>query len=152
MGERRTQVNTDVLLLDSQLCFPLYACAREVVKRYKPFLDEIGLTYTQYITMMVLWEEKCASSKHIGERLFLDSGTLTPVLKKLEAMGLVTRERDREDERNLLVTLTEQGEALKTQAVTIPPRLGACLPVSPEDAMQLYLLLHRMLDALKESE
>ena len=152
MGERRTQVNTDVLLLDSQLCFPLYACAREVVKRYKPFLDEIGLTYTQYITMMVLWEERCASSKHIGERLFLDSGTLTPVLKKLEAMGFVTRERDREDERNLIVTLTEQGEALKTKAVTIPPRLGACLPVSLEDAMQLYLLLHRMLDALKESE
>ena len=119
MGERRTQVNTDVLLLDSQLCFPLYACAREVVKRYKPFLDEIGLTYTQYITMMVLWEERCVSSKHIGERLFLDSGTLTPVLKKLEVMGLVTRRRDPEDERNLIVTLTEQGDALKTQAFAV---------------------------------
>ena len=151
MDERTAQVNYDMLLLDSQLCFPLYACARELVKRYKPFLDEIGLTYTQYITMMVLWEEHSTSSKHLGLRLFLDSGTLTPVLKRLETMGYVNRERDNEDERNLIVTLTEEGECLKARAVSIPPRLGACLPLSPEDAMQLYTLLHRMLDSLREN-
>ena len=90
--------NTDAaLLLDNQLCFPLYACAREVVKRYRPMLDEIGLTYTQYIAMMVLWETNCISSKQLGRRLFLDSGTLTPVLKKLESMGYVNRKRDEKD-------------------------------------------------------
>ena len=97
----------DPLRLDSQLCFPLYACAREVVKRYKPFLDDIDLTYTQYVTMMVLWEKPSVTSKEIGERLHLDSGTLTPVIKKLAEKGLVTRRRYAEDERNLVVAITD---------------------------------------------
>ncbi len=139
----------DALLLDRQLCFPLYACAREVVKRYTPFLEEIGLTYTQYITMLVLWETPSMTSKQIGKRLRLDSGTLTPVLKKLEQRGLILRRRDASDERNLLVELTEEGSALRERAVEIPPRVGACLNLKPEDAMQLYTLLHRMLDGLE---
>ena len=139
----------DALLLDRQLCFPLYACAREVVKRYTPFLEEIGLTYTQYITMLVLWETPSMTSKQIGKRLRLDSGTLTPVLKKLEQRGLILRRRDASDERNLLVELTEEGSALRKRAVEIPPRVGACLNLKPEDAMQLYTLLHRMLDGLE---
>lgn len=139
----------DALLLDRQLCFPLYACAREVVKRYTPFLEEIGLTYTQYITMLVLWESPSMTSKQIGKRLRLDSGTLTPVLKKLEQRGLILRRRDASDERNLLVELTEEGSALRERAVEIPPRVGACLNLKPEDAMQLYTLLHRMLDGLE---
>ena len=139
----------DALLLDRQLCFPLYACAREVVKRYTPFLEEIGLTYTQYITMLVLWETPSMTSKQIGKRLRLDSGTLTPVLKKLEQRGLILRRRDASDERNLLVELTEVGSALRERAVEIPPRVGACLNLKPEDAMQLYTLLHRMLDGLE---
>ena len=139
----------DALLLDRQLCFPLYACAREVVKRYTPFLEEIGLTYTQYITMLVLWETPSMTSKQIGKRLRLDSGTLTPVLKKLEQRGLILRRRDASDERNLLVELTEEGGALRERAVEIPPRVGACLNLKPEDAMQLYTLLHRMLDGLE---
>ena len=94
-------VNYEALKLENQLCFPLYACAREVVKRYKPFLDDIDLTYTQYVTMMVLWEKPSVTSKEIGERLHLDSGTLTPVIKKLAEKGLVTRARSAEDERNL---------------------------------------------------
>lgn len=141
----------DALLLDRQLCFPLYACAREVVKRYTPFLEEIGLTYTQYITMLVLWETPSMTSKQIGKRLRLDSGTLTPVLKKLEQRGLILRRRDASDERNLLVELTEEGSALRERAVEIPPRVGACLNLKPEDAMQLYTLLHRMLDGLENS-
>ena len=144
-GEGVKRNKYDALLLDSQLCFPLYACAREVVKLYTPFLDAIGLTYTQYITMMVLWETPSVTSKQIGRRLYLDSGTLTPVLKKLEQKGLILRRRDESDERNLLVELTAEGEALKEQAVDIPAQIGACIRLSPEDALQLYTLLHRML-------
>ena len=150
-AENRTQANT-ALLLDSQLCFPLYACAREVVKRYRPFLDNIGLTYTQYITMMVLWETPCISSRQLGRRLFLDSGTLTPVLKKLEAMGYVNRKRDEQDERNLLLTLTEEGEELKTHAALIPQQMASCIQLDPKDAFQLYTLLHRLLDTMREEE
>ena len=149
-GEGVKRNKYDALLLDSQLCFPLYACAREVVKLYTPFLDAIGLTYTQYITMMVLWETPSVTSKQIGRRLYLDSGTLTPVLKKLEQKGLILRRRDESDERNLLVELTAEGEALKEQAVEIPPQIGACIRLAPEDALQLYTLLHRMLETMAQ--
>ena len=144
-----TDANFDALKLDSQLCFPLYACAREVVKRYKPELDTIDLTYTQYITMLVLWEEPCVTSKRIGERLHLDSGTLTPVLKKLEERGLITRCRSAEDERNLLVTLTDEGAALKARAAGIPARMGACVNLTPQEALQLYKLLYKLLDGME---
>ena len=141
----------DALLLDNQLCFPLYACARELIKLYRPFLDELGLTYTQYITMMVLWEEQTVSSRELGKRLFLDSGTLTPVLKKLEANGYVNRSRDERDERNLIVTITESGKALKASAERIPEKMAACIPLDSQDAGQLYILLHRLLDTMKEA-
>ena len=139
----------DALKLDNQLCFPLYACAREVVKRYKPFLDEIDLTYTQYVTMMVLWERGEATSKEIGERLYLDSGTLTPVIKKLAEKGFVSRARAKDDERNLLVALTEKGEALKHRAVAIPTQMGACIHLTPEEVRTLYVLLYKLLGALE---
>ena len=113
-------VNYEALKLENQLCFPLYACAREVVKKYKPFLDDIDLTYTQYVTMMVLWEKPTVTSKEIGERLHLDSGTLTPVIKKLAEKGLVTRSRSPEDERNLVVSLTDAGRDLRQQALSKP--------------------------------
>lgn len=140
--------NYDVLKLDRQLCFPLYAVSKEVVKKYKPFLDEIDLTYTQYITMMVLWEEQEMTVKALGARLFLDSGTMTPVLNALEKKGCVSRRRDDRDRRDVYVTVTEKGLALREQAVTIPARLGACLPLDPEDAMTLYRILHKMMDKL----
>ena len=149
--ENRTQAD-NALLLDSQLCFPLYACAREVVKRYRPFLDDIGLTYTQYIAMMVLWETPSVSSRQLGRRLFLDSGTLTPVLKKLETMGYITRRRDEKDERNLLLTLTEEGAALKIRAAVIPQQMASCIELDPKDAIELYTLLHRLLDTMREEE
>lgn len=135
----------DALKLENQLCFPLYACAREVVKRYKPCLDEIDLTYTQYIAMMVLWEYRQITSKQLGERLYLDSGTLTPVLKKLEEKGLVTRSRDPQDERNLMVCLTEKGEALKIPAARIPPRMAGCVHITPAEARTLHSLLYKLL-------
>ncbi len=137
--------NYDCLRLENQLCFPLYVCSKEIVRRYKPYLDELDLTYTQYITMMVMWEKKQTNVKDLGACLYLDSGTLTPVLKKLESKGYLTRHRSAEDERNLIVTITEAGEALKEQAVTIPQRMGRCVNLSPEDARELYRLLRIVL-------
>lgn len=135
----------DVLKLDNQLCFPLYACAKEIVRKYKPFLDEIDLTYTQYITMMVMWESKKINVKELGERLYLDSGTLTPLLKRLEQKGLVKRERDSTDERVLIVSITEADEALKEQAVEIPYKMGGCVNLDKDDAKELYRILRKML-------
>ena len=138
----------EALKLENQLCFPLYACAREVVKKYKPFLDDIDLTYTQYVTMMVLWEKPSVTSKEIGERLHLDSGTLTPVIKKLAEKGLVTRARSAEDERNLVVTLTDAGLALRDRAACIPDQMGKCICLSPEDAGTLYRILYQLLGSM----
>ncbi len=135
----------DALKLENQLCFPLYACSREIVKRYKPFLDEIGLTYTQYIAMMVMWERKSVNVKELGECLYLDSGTLTPLLKKLESKGYVTRMRSDKDERNLVVTITEEGEKLKDKAVEIPFQIAGCTNLTPEEGMQLYGILYKIL-------
>ena len=138
----------EALRLENQLCFPLYACAREVVKKYKPFLDDIDLTYTQYVTMMVLWEKPSVTSKEIGERLRLDSGTLTPVIKKLAEKGLVTRARSAEDERNLVVTLTDDGLALRDRAACIPGQMGQCICLNPEDAQALYRILYQLLGSM----
>ncbi len=137
------------LKLENQLCFPLYACSREVVKQYRPFLDELNLTYTQYITLMVLWEEKQICVKKLGEKLYLDSGTLTPVLKSLETKGYVTRQRSKDDERLLLVEITEQGEKLRELAKTVPTRVGCSIKLSSEEAMTLYNLLYKVLDGMK---
>lgn len=138
--------NYDSLKLENQICFPLYACSREIIKRYKPFLDEIDLTYTQYITMMVLWEKKSVTVKELGSSLYLDSGTLTPLLKKLEQKGYLTRRRSEEDERNLNVTITEAGEELKKRAVLIPERMSDCVALEPEEAKELYRLLYKVLE------
>ena len=138
----------EALKLENQLCFPLYACAREVVKKYKPFLDDIGLTYTQYVTMLVLWEKPEITSKEIGERLHLDSGTLTPVIKKLADKGLVTRRRAPEDERNLVVALTDAGLALRDRAARIPGQMAGCVRLDPEDARTLYRILYQLLEGV----
>ena len=135
----------DALKIENQICFPLYACSREIVKRYKPFLEEINLTYTQYITMMVMWEKKCVNVKELGESLYLDSGTLTPLLKKLEAKGLLTRQRSERDERNLIVTITEAGEKLKEKAVEIPFKMSGCTNLTEEEGMMLYHILYKIL-------
>ena len=142
----------DALKLENQICFPLYACSKEVVRKYKPYLDAIDLTYTQYITMMVLWEHKEITVKEIGEFLYLDSGTLTPVLKTLEKKGLLTRHRSGEDERVLKICITEKGEALKEQAADIPLKMGACLKLSMEEAKELYTLLYKVLDLVADEK
>ncbi|MDD3253569.1 MAG: MarR family transcriptional regulator [Lachnospiraceae bacterium] len=138
------------LKLENQVCFPLYACAKEVVKKYKPYLEPLDLTYTQYIAMMVLWEHKSITVKQLGEYLYLDSGTLTPVLKKIEAKGYVVRERSREDERSLEVRLTREGEQLKEQAVKIPVNMGSCIRLTQEEKQTLYQLLYKVLGYTEE--
>ena len=135
------------LKLENQLCFPLYACSREVIKKYRPYLDEIGLTYTQYVAMMVFWEEDAISVKELGRRLYLDSGTLTPVLKKLEQKGYLTRHRSEEDERNLLVCLTPEGAALAERAKEIPHQMCACLALPEEDIRLLKTALEKLMAA-----
>ena len=135
----------DALKLENQLCFPLYVCSKEVVKRYKPFLDEIDLTYTQYITMMVMWEKKEINVKELGKCLFLDSGTLTPVLKKLEQKAYITRKRSDLDERVLDVRITEEGEKLKERALEIPAKISQYTSLEQEEAAQLYRILNKLL-------
>ncbi|MBQ7165125.1 MAG: MarR family transcriptional regulator [Clostridia bacterium] len=138
--------NYEVLKLENQLCFPLYAAARETVKLYRPFLDELNLTYTQYIALMVLWEEGAVSVKELGDKLYLDSGTLTPLLKSMESKGLVKRARSEKDERRLIVTLTEEGERLKEKAVEVPLKIAGCFDLSEEEAAFLYIILRKMLN------
>lgn len=138
--------NFERLKLKNQLCFPLYACAREAIKLYTPHLDKIGLTYTQYITMMVLWERKSLTAKELGRILYLDSGTLTPLLKKLEAKNLLTRKRSEADERNLVITVTEEGMALRREALDIPGTMTGCINLSPDEIRTLYRLLYKLLE------
>ena len=140
-----TRQENSTLKLENRICFLLYAASRDVIKSYKPYLDDMGLTYTQYITMIVLWEEKTVTVKELGKRLYLDSGTLTPLLKKMEAKGLITRKRSFEDERNLIVTVTEEGERLKEMADGIPEKILACSEISLEEAVTLRALLLKIL-------
>ena len=140
----------DSLKLENQLCFPLYACAKEVIRLYKPFLEDIDLTYTQYIAMLVIWEEKEITVHELGDKLYLDSGTLTPMLKKLENKGYIKRTRSSSDERNLIITITKIGEELKEKALNIPPKMGACIPLNAEDAKCLYKILNTLLNKLFE--
>ena len=144
--------NYDILKIENQLCFPLYACAKEVIKLYKPLLDPLDLTYTQYITMMVIWERKQITVKELGKILYLDSGTLTPVLKKMELKGFIIRERAKEDERNLNVKITACGDELKKQAADIPAKLGQCVNLSQNEATTLYQLLYKILGSIDDKQ
>ena len=139
----------DPLKLENQLCFPLYACAKEIVKAYKPYLDELDLTYTQYITMMVMWEHRELRVKEVGEYLYLDSGTLTPLLKRLEEKGYISRRRSTEDERDLIVTVTNDGMALRERALSVPAKLAACVDLESEKAQKLYGILYELLGKLR---
>lgn len=135
----------EALRLQNQLCFPLYAASREIVKKYTPYLDDLNLTYTQYVTMMVMWEEREISARELGEKLFLDSGTLTPVLKALEKKGFVTRSRSEADERILIVSVTNEGMLLREKALDVPAAVGGCINITPENAAVLYEILYKIL-------
>lgn len=137
------------LKLENQLCFPLYAASRAVTRSYKPFLEELDITYPQYLVLMVLWEYGSQSVSQLGQHLLLDSGTLTPLLKKLQAKGLVTRTRDVNDERRVLIDLTEDGQALEDLASDVPGKITSCIPMDSEDARELHRLLYKLLAGLE---
>jgi len=151
-GNTMEQNKYDCLKLSNQLCFPLYACARETIKLYTPHLDKLGLTYTQYITMMVLWERKSLTAKELGRILYLDSGTLTPMLKKMEGKNLLTRKRSEADERNLIVTITETGEALKDECLDIPEQMKKNINLTEEEIISVYRALHKLLEMAKSGK
>ena len=140
----------DCLKLENQLCFPLYACSKAMIRHYKPFLDKYDLTYTQYITMMVMWEKKKASVKDLGECLYLDSGTLTPVINKLEKKGYISKHRSTEDAREVLVEITDEGKKLKEKIVEVPSKMSGCVNLSEEDAKNLYRILYQILGHFDE--
>lgn len=134
------------LKLENQLCFPLYAASREILRKYTPFLKEIDLTYTQYIVMMVMWEHKSLSIGELGKYLFLDTGTLSPLLKKLEEKNLISRTRKNDDERIVNISITEKGEELKEKAVSIPEKMISCINLSKDEATELYKILYKILN------
>lgn len=136
----------DALKLENQLCFPLYACSRKIINLYTPLLKPLNLTYTQYLVMLALWENDNVPVKHLCDRLFLDTGTVTPLLKKLETAGYLSRTRCTEDERVVYISLTEKGKALKNQCKDIPIQIGTCLSLSEEEAITLHNVLHQILN------
>ncbi|MBR1540395.1 MAG: MarR family transcriptional regulator [Clostridia bacterium] len=144
--------NYDCLKLENQLCFPLYACSKEIVRRYTPLLEELDLTYTQYIVMMVMWEEQETNVKTLGEKLYLDSGTLTPLLKKLETKKYITRTRCKDDERNLVIQITKEGMDLRKKAKSVPEELGKCVNLEPKEAGELYKILYKILNHFQENQ
>ena len=137
------------LALENQLCFPLYVCSKEIVRKYTPVLTKLGLTYTSYIVMMVMWEQKKITVKELGRLLWLDTGTLTPLLKKMEGDGLVDRNRDPEDERSVIVTITEKGADLRKKALAVPEEITKCVPLSHEEGVQLYTLLKKLMGNMR---
>ncbi len=140
------------LKLKSQLCFPLYAASRKIIRLYKPLLDPLGITYTQFLVLLVLWEKDEQYVNDIGEKLILDSGTLTPLLKKLETAGLIMRKRSKDDERNVLISLTEKGKELEEKTKNVPAQIGVCLTLPKEKLGSLYNLLYDFIDMDTESE
>ncbi len=142
----------DCLRLENQFCFPLYSCAKEVVRQYRKPLEDLNLTYTQYIVMMVLWEFGGMTEGELGKKVHLDSGTLAPLLKRLEKQGYLTRIRPKDNERKLFLSLTEQGEALKERAKAVPTAIQGCIPLSQEDLMLLKSLLDQALIRMNENE
>lgn len=143
----------DSLSLKNQLCFPIYLCSKEIIRKYTPILEELNLTYTQYIAMMFFWEMKTSNVKDLGRTLLLDSSTLTPLLKKLEKKGYITRVRSTVDERNLVLELTPEGEQLREKALTIPGKMAKCINLTEDEIKTLYKLLYKvLLNVEKEKE
>lgn len=150
MEKGREVQDPDYLKLENQLCFPLYACAKEVVRRYRKPLEKLNLTYTQYIVMMAFWEYGSMTEGELGEKVWLDSGTLAPLLKRLEKQGLLTRARLDGNERKLFLSLTDEGENLKKKALAVPLEMQGYLDLPPEDLIRLKVLLDKALSRMKD--
>lgn len=138
-------INNDDIKLDNQFCFPLYACAKEVVRQYRKPLEKLGLTYTQYLVMMVLWEHGSMTEGELGKKVYLNSGTLAPLLKRLEKQGYIIRTRPENHENKLFLSLTEQGDALRNKAIDVPREMDGCIPLSVEELTELKFLLDKAL-------
>ena len=151
MQKMQAENKYDAIRLKNQLCFPLYACAKEVVRQYRKPLQKLGLTYTQYVVMMVLWEHGGMTEGELGKKVRLDSGTLAPLLKRLEKQGMINRIRPDSNERKLYLSLTEKGEALKEQAVAVPQAMTGCIDLPEEELIQLKYLLDKALNKMEES-
>ena len=140
--------NVSNLMFDKEICFPLYVCSKGIISKYKPFLEELDLTYTQYIAMSVLWDKRKMTVNELGKYLYLDSGTLTPLLKKLEAKGLVTRKRSKEDERKTIIKITEKGLSLQNKAVDVPGKVTDNVNLDDESTSDLFNNLSKLLNSL----
>ena len=136
----------ELLKLDNQICFPMYVASKEIVRRYIPLLKELDLTYTQYIALLALWEKDHITVKELGEKLYLDSGTLTPLLNKLEKKGYIIKNKSDKDGRELVVIVTDKGLELKQKAIDVPPEIAKCVNLKKEEAVVFYQLLHKVLD------
>lgn len=135
----------DSLKIENQFCFPMYVASKEIVRSYTPYLEPLGLTYTQYITMMILWEEEEITVKELSKKLYLNSGTLTPLLKKLEKKNYVRRQRSETDERNLIVSLTEEGKALREKALEVPQKVRCHIGLDDEEIKTMLMLVYKMM-------
>lgn len=142
----------DSLRLENQLCFPLYLCSKEIIRHYTPFLNKLNLTYTQYIVMLYLWENDNVNIKKLGESLMLESNTLTPLLKKLETKKYIKRTKNKDDERNIVITLTDLGKSLKDEALEVPKQMGKCIDLSKEEAITLYKLIYKVIANVERDE
>jgi len=142
----------DKLLLKNQICFPLYLCSKEIIRKYTPFLNKLDLTYTQYIVMMYLWENKECNVKELGKTLLLDSNTLTPLLKKLESKNYITRTKSSNDSRNTIIKITESGLKIKENALSIPDSITKCVNLSDEEAQTLYKILYKVLYNIEKED
>jgi len=142
----------DKLLLKNQICFPLYLCSKEIIRKYTPFLNKLDLTYTQYIVMMYLWENKECNVKKLGKTLLLDSNTLTPLLKKLESKNYITRTKSSNDSRNTIIKITDSGLKLKENALSIPDSITKCVNLSGEEAQTLYKILYKVLYNIEKED
>lgn len=138
--------------LKNQVCFPIYLCSKEIIKKYNPVLSEFDLTYTQYVVMMFFWERGSSNLKELAQTLMIDPSTLTPLLKKIERKGYIKRERAKDDERNLVITLTKEGEALKDKALSIPDKMRKCVDMSDDEIHQLLALTKKLLFILADEE
>lgn len=141
----------EVLKLDNQLCFSIYACSREIISMYRPYLDQLGITYPQYLALLVLWDVQECTVKELGERLYLDSGTLTPMLKRMESAELIKRQRSQDDERKVIVCLTDKGKLLKEKAYCIPEALFARSGVAQEDFQVMLAQFKGLLEKINQA-
>ncbi len=139
-------MNYDILKLDNQLCFPIYVASREIIQGYNRYFGDLDITYPQYLVLMVLWEDDEMTVNNIGKRLHLDSGTLTPLLKRMESKELILRSRCKADERTVRISLTDKGKQLKRKAVKIPPQLAEDLTLTQEEAENLKRLIYKLIN------